>query len=515
MLLVWLALAWMVGIFITDMVAPPPTLLAGLLLAGLLLAGLAGRMRTLRLAGLCLLCAALGGLRYQMVHAPPSPQCVCHLVETGSVAVRGSIAADPQRTEEGQRVVLQAQAARLEDASGQAVLREQEGLLLLNLPPYPTYHYGQQLVVTGEVQQPPAARRPNTFDYREYLARKNIFALMDEPLVQVVPGTAGNWLVMRLFRFRDASQRVLLRLLPEPQASIAAGLLLGLKNSIPDTVRQEFARTGIAHLIVISGWHLSLVAALIGGIAAQMRLGRGMTFWVALVALWSYALFVGATATVIRAAIMGSLVVLATATERRTQPWILLLVACWGMTLSNPQTLWDLGFQLSVLATASLFAFATPVERWLRRWSLLRWPPLHSFTTTLTATLAVQVLILPIILYHFGNLSVVAPLTNVLVAPVVPVAMVTGSIALVAGWLWLPLGQVVAAVLAWLPLAYITGVTHWLATMRWSAVQFPPLPLWVVIGYYAIVAVWWVAAPTTPTEQEQTAQPHRAQRGNG
>lgn len=495
MLLVWLAIAWMTGILVTDLWGPPLALLYSAVAVGLVVAVVVGRFYTVRLVGLCLLCAALGGMRYQAVNQPPSPACVCHLDTYGTVVLRGTIQSDPRRTEEGQQVILQAEAVRLEDANGQPTVQALDGLVLLRLPPYPAYQYGQQMVATGQVQQPPAARRPNTFDYRDYLARKRIFALMDAPLVQALPTSAGNPALVWLLRFRNHCRDVLLRLLPEPQASVAAGLLLGLKTSIPDQVNRDFARTGIAHLIVISGWHLSLVATLITGVATQLRFGRGTTFWMSLAVLWLYALFVGATATVVRAAIMASLIVLATATERRTQPWILLLVACWGMTLNNPQTLWDLGFQLSVLATASLFAFGEPVDHWLRRLPLLRWPALNWVTSTLSATFAVQVLILPVILYHFGNLSIAAPLTNVLVAPVVPYAMVFSSVALVAGLVWLPLGQWVAALLTWLPLAYMTGVTQWLASMRWSAVVLPPFPLWLVISYYVIVTVWWLARP--------------------
>jgi competence protein ComEC len=493
MLIIWLAIAWMVGIIVTDLATPPPFLLMVLAGGGLVAAVLAGRAAPVRLLGFCLLCGALGGMRYQAVTQPPTPACVCHLVAYGDVLIRGRVQADPRRTEEAQQVILQAEAARFENAAGQPVVQPAEGLVLLRLPPYPAYHYGQQLLVQGQVQEPPAARRPNTFDYRDYLERKGILVLMEMPLVQVQPGSAGNPLLVALFRFRNHCQGVLLRMLPEPQASVAAGLLLGLKTSIPDEVNRDFARTGIAHLIVISGWHLSLVATLITGVARQMRFGRGTTFWASLAALWLYALFVGATATVVRAAIMASLIVLATATERRSQPWILLMVACWGMTLNNPQTLWDIGFQLSVLATASLFAFVSGVDQWLRRLPLLDAPAFAWATSTLSATFAVQVLILPIILYHFGNLSIVAPLTNVLVAPVVPYAMVLGSVALVAGLVWLPLGQWVAALIAWLPLAYMTEVVRWLASLSWSAVVLPPLPLWLVISYYVVVAGWWLA----------------------
>jgi competence protein ComEC len=371
-------------------------------------------------------------------------------------------------------------------------------LLLLNVPLWPAYHYGQRLIISGEIEEPPAARRPNAFDYRDYLARKRIFALMQEPEIQVLPGNVGNPLLVALLDFRNTCHAMLLRALPEPQASVAAGMLLGLKAGVPDPTYDDFARTGIVHLLVVSGWHLSLVAGLFTGMAARLRLGRGAAFWVALAGIWLYALFVGATPTVLRAALMASLVVLASRTERQTEPWTLLLVACLGLTLWEPQMMWDLGFQLSALATASLFAFSTPVRRWLERLPLLRWPGARLVSSTLAATLAVQVLVLPLILYHFGSLSLVAPLANVLLVPLVPFAMLLGALALAASLILAPLGALAGGLVSglwlvsWLPFAALTGGAAWLAALPGAALRFSAFPLWVLLAYYALVAGLWL-----------------------
>lgn len=486
MLLAILAIAWILGIVAADLLSLSSPFLGGAATTGLACAALGWRTVPVRLLGLCMLCMALGGLRYEVAQVQTTPESIQLLADTSNVIVQGRILSDPKRTEEGQQVTLQTQAARVD-----GVTRRVEGLLLLSLPPYPAYRYGQQLAVMGDVRRPREARRPGEFDYRAYLERKGIFVLMREPLVQVLPGNVGNTALKWLLAFRDHCRTILLRELPEPQASLAVGILLGLQSSIPDEVYNAFSATGTSHILVVSGWNFTIVAAVLAGIAPRMRLGRAATFWVSLGTMWTYALFVGANAAVLRAAVMASLVVLARTTERRTEPWTLLLVACAGMSLHDPQVLWDLGFQLSALATASLFAFAQPVEQWLHRCPPLRWPLLKWATEALTATLAAQILALPLILYQFGNLSIIAPLSNVLMVPVVPYTMLLGTIALVAGLIWLPLGQWLALT-AWLPLTWLAAGAQRMAALPWAAVHLPPFPLWLLLSYYGVVVGWWL-----------------------
>lgn len=129
-----------------------------------------------------------------------------------------------------------------------------------------------------------------------------------------------------LLRFRDRARQTLLRELPEPQAALAVGILLGLQSSIPDDVLDHFSATGTSHILVISGWNITIISAALYSLADGMKLARRKAFWTILITIWVYTLFVGATPTVIRAAVMGSVVVLGQRLERPAHAWTTLLL---------------------------------------------------------------------------------------------------------------------------------------------------------------------------------------------
>jgi len=487
-MLIRLAIAWMLGIVIAEQARPPTGWLWAAAGVGLVMAlAVRGQQRgALRLAALALLCAALGGLRYMGTLPALGPQSVSSLSERGEVVLTGSVAGEPRRSEEQQRVVLQVETATVEGATA-----AYEGLVLVVLPPYPAYAYGDRLEVRGALRRPRGAERPGEFDYRAYLAHRGIFVMMTKPEeARRLTGQDGLAPLRAVLAFRAHCQAVLLRTLPEPQAALAIGVVLGIQSSIPDEVYRTFSITGTSHILVVSGWNFTIVAGMLGALAARLRLGRGATLALALAVMWVYAVFTGASAAVLRAAAMASLAAVARATDRSSEPWHLLLGACWLITLADPHTLWDPGFQLSALATASLFAYGTPVAAWFNR-RPFNWPMMAPVTEALVATFAAQALTLPLILYAFGNLSLVAPLANIVIVPVVPFAMALGALALVGGLIWLPLGQWLALG-AWLPFTWIAEGARLLAMPRWASAQVPPFPLWLLLGCYAAIGLhWW------------------------
>ncbi|NTV63137.1 MAG: ComEC family competence protein [Oscillochloris sp.] len=482
-MLIRLSLAWMLGIVVASFISPGLGWLAALVALSLL-AALLLRRHTLALA---LACAALGALRYAASLAPVGPTDVRMLAGRDEISLIGTVTGDPTRSEEGQRLVLQVEQAR---ANGHA--RPAEGLVLISLAPFPAYHYGDRLRVGGQLLEPRRASRPGDFDYRAYLAHRNIHVIMRDPHELRLLRSSGASPLQLLYAARERCRVTLSRLVPEPQASLIVGILLGIQSSIPDDVYAAFSATGTSHILVVSGWNFTIVAALLAGLTSRLRLGRWPAFWLTLAVMWVYALFTGGSAAVLRAAVMASLMVLARASERQSEPWTLLLAACWIISAADPHTLWDMGFQLSALAIASLFAFARPVEGWLGGRVPFCWPWMAPFREALTATLAAQVLTLPLILYAFGNLSIIAPLANLLIVPVVPYAMLFGGLALLGGLLWLPLGQLLGGLL-WLPLTWIAEGVRILAQPSWAALQIPPSPLWLLLGYYALVGGLWLA----------------------
>lgn len=479
MTLIYLVLAWLGGLVLADLLAVPrwPAVVVALLAAVL---ALAVRNERARLVLLCCCCCCAATIRYDLDRATETPRSIWRWNEQ-EVVFQGVVAEDPRRSADKQRLLI-----RVEQVQATGRRAPAEGLVLVTVPPYPQRSYGDRIAFHGTLRTPREAERPGTFDYRAYLARKHIFSISEPKAQQVIDTGNGNPLLSGLLGLRTHGQRTLMRSLPEPQSALAVGLLLGLQSAIAPDVYETFSLTGTSHILVISGWNITILAGMLAALAGRLRLSGNAAFWLTVGCIVAYTAFVGASPTAVRAAVMGGIVVLGTRLGRPVHAWTTLLAACWAMTLWNPQTLWDLGFQLSALATASLFAFGKPTERMLLR-TPLRLPWLGWAREALTATLAAQVLALPLILYHFGNLSLVAPLANVLLLPVVPIAMLLGAVTLVLGMVALPLGQI-AALTVYPLFVWLTEGAAVLAALPYAAVQLPPFPLWVLLAYYTLLA---------------------------
>jgi competence protein ComEC len=226
--LIVLAIAWLLGIIAADLLGLPALPLAAVGALGALLAAALGRSPRARLVALALCCAALGGARFALAQVPTTPRSVWQLNDRGPLTIEGVVAEDPRRTADGQRVILAAERAVVGERTAAV-----EGLVLVTLPPYPERRYGDRLVLIGALKTPREADRPGAFDYRQYLARKRIFALMEPKAVRHSAENQGSPFWAALLALRDRARRVLLRELPEPQASLAVGILLGLQSSIP------------------------------------------------------------------------------------------------------------------------------------------------------------------------------------------------------------------------------------------------------------------------------------------
>jgi competence protein ComEC len=397
--------------------------------------------------------------------------------------VTGTVTQQPDRREDRQSATISAEQIEFD---GQA--RHVEGLVLLKLAPNPELRYGQRVRLEGRLEQPQTGE---DFDYRSYLARHGVYVLMTKPKLTILPGTGGSWWQRTALSLNDQARRTVLQLISEPHASLLVGILLGIQSTIPDDVLEAFSASGTSHILVLSGWNISVIVVGISSLLSALKMSRKRAAYCSLPLIILYVLFVGASPSVVRAAVMGSLAVFAVLVDRESEAWTSLLVACVGMAVLDPNVLWDIGFQLSALATAGLFAFARPIETRLAahgpfnsRW--LRWT-----VEPLTATLSASLLSLPILLYHFGRLSLIAPLANILMLPAVPYAMLFGSIATIGGMIWLPVGQILA-LLTWPFLAWLLVAAPWLSQVPGAYTTLPPFSVWWVWVYYVALSSSWL-----------------------
>lgn len=495
--LLYVAAAWVVGLLVAHHWLVPlgvePAVLWCLCLLPLSAILLWREDRSARLGCFCALALLAAGLRYQaeMPHTD-DPDQIAFFTGT-SAAVEGVVAAYPDRRDTTARLVVAVESIEVDGER-----RPVSGLLLASVGRYPAYDYGDRLRLEGDIL-PPAPIED--FDFPAHLARKDIHCLMRQPDVERLTAGQGSPFWAALYGLKDRARLALARMVPEPEASLLQGIVLGIKAGIPKTLYDEYNATGTSHIIVISGSNISLVARLFALSFGQL-LGKRRAYWLTLAGIALYVLLVGADAAVVRAGLMGGLYATGRHLGRLATAHISLAASAVILTLFEPLALWDAGFQLSFAATLSLILFSPPLEARVER-GLARMVSsgkaatgiLRFLNEALVATLAAQVLTLPVVAYHFGRLSLVSPLANLLILPVQPPIMTLGGLAALAGSL--PLLEPLARVVAWLPwlcLAYTGAVVHALAAWPLASLDLGHLGWqWPALYYTFVAALAWAA----------------------
>jgi len=414
MMLVYLGSAWLLGVYVGSLVRWPAYGLVAAACLPLGFAVAARRRPRIALAALCLALATLGAARLAAVRPTLAANDIATRNDGEPLAFRGTVAAYPDAR--GTYTNLNVQVTETRTGGG---WEPATGHVLVRTAPYPAFDYGDRLEVWGKPETPPVF--PD-FSYKDYLARKGIRSLVRYARVSKWGSGAGQPLFTLLYGIRSRAQQVIAQILPEPQAALLTGILLGLEAGIPRDLMADFNATGTTHIIVISGFNITIIAGLFLALGRR-TLGRKWATYVTVAGIAVYTVLVGADAAVVRAAFMGVLYVWSLHLGRQTEAVTSLVFASFLMTLLNPWTLWDLGFQLSFLATLSLIRFTPALQARFeasldRLWHRPVPPPLLALLNdALIVTLAAQIMATPLIVAVFGRLSLVSLLTNFLILP--------------------------------------------------------------------------------------------------
>ena len=480
MTLLYMAIGWAGGIYFASRVAPAGAWWPTPAFIGLLLAVLLRRDMLIRQAGLCLLAAGLGMWRYDAVQPRFTAADLATYNDQGTAVLTGVIVDAPDVRDRNVRLRVAVDSIR----QGSGPVRQVSGLALVYADRAGRYAYGDRLRVYGFVQTPPEF---DTFSFRDYLARGGVHTVVFQASVRVTGQGHGEPLRAVLLNLRAEARALIQRVLPEPESSLLAGILLGDESGIAPDVRTAFAQTNTTHLIAISGANVAVLTALLMGIAGRL-LGRWPAALITIAGIGLYAIFVGGMPSVVRAAIMAVLTIVALRFGRRYDALTALAASAWFMTLLNPMALFDLGLILSVAATLGLIVYLGPMTR-LAEAVIARLFARRTaravagvLADTTLITLSAQITTLPIILLIANEFSPVSLPVNILVAPAQPWIMTLGLLTVAAGTIWFPVGQI-AAWLVMVPLAYTLGVIRALAG--------PGLPVLIepntVLAYYVLL----------------------------
>ncbi len=433
------------------------------------------------------LALALGGIRFQLRQPDLSdPNYIAAYHDNGILyQIEGVLQAPPELRD--RRADLRLRVERLIDVE-QGVELPVSGLLLATTWEAQDWRYGDRLRLQGFLETPASGEE---FDYRQYLARQGIYTTMRPEQIELIARNQGNLFWAALYALKERALTTLYRLYPDPEASLIAGILLGVESGIPDKVERAFQDSGTAHIIAISGFNIAILSGLFATLFSRL-LGRWRGAVVALACIAVYTLLVGAGASVVRAALMGGLTLLAAQLGRRQVGLNTLGFVAALMALFNPYVLWDVGFQLSFAATLGLVLYAEPLTNVFLRLAGRRLPPesaqklarpvgeylLFTFAATLTT--------LPVIAYHFQRVSLISLLANPFILPAQPPLMILGGISLLLGLVSLPMGKAIAMIV-WIFAAYSVRLAEFFAALPGSVLTLGRIHLGWVALFYALL----------------------------
>jgi competence protein ComEC len=435
---------------------------------------------------LLVLAFALGGVRYQLATPEFDAGFIAWYNDSlANFVVEGVVAAPPDVRDTS--TYLRLEVSALQPENGPQIPPVEGNLLVVVYEPG-AWAYGDLLRLEGRLETPPEGEG---FSYRDYLARQGVYSTMRGPKVEVLAHEQGNPLLQVIYGLRQQALDMVYALWPDPEASLLAGILLGIESGIPPQVREAFVATGTSHIIAISGFNITIVAALFAaGFTRLLGPLRGAV--AAAVGIAFYTIFVGGDPAVFRAAILGGLALFATQIGRRQAGLNSLALAALVMALLDPFVLWDVGFQLSFAATLGLVLYAEPLTAGFKLLASRRLPQARvqalsgPVSEYLLMTLAAQITTLPIILFYFQRLSLSAFVTNPLILPAQPPVMTLGGLAVILGLVFEPLGRL-AAPLVWPFVVYTVRLVEAAADLFGPGLYLGALAPVLVIGFYIVL----------------------------
>jgi competence protein ComEC len=395
------------------------------------------------------------------------------------IFAKALVVGEPDVRENNTRLIIKFDYVSKENTRDAIIETNKKALITVNH--YPKFDYGDEVEIIGILQKPKNFESSNgrEFDYISYLKKDGIEYQIFYPTANLVSKGNGNFIKEKLFALKNSFLEKVRKVIPEPHSSLLGGLVVGAKESLGKDLQNDFRKVGLIHIVVLSGYNLTIVADAIMSSTSFVSVGFGTLFGA--IGIILFAIMTGGSATIVRASIMALLVLLARATGRVSQIQRSLFIAGFLMLLHNPNILvFDPSFQLSFMATLGLILIPNRIEKYFHFL-----PTKFGLRETMIATISTQIFVLPLILYMMGEFSVVAIFVNLLVLLFIPATMLfgflTGVIGFVSTNVSLPFAYITYGLLA-----YELKIVDVFASLPFASINISFFSFWVMLFVYAI-----------------------------
>jgi len=286
----FLCLAFIGGVFAESLFNLPLLFWLGILIFAIALAAIGWGNKKALAAGFCLMVLAGGAWRFADKNSQTNN--LVRFNDKGQTVLTGVVAEEPDVRSANIRYKIEAPG----------------GDILLVAKKYPPYRYGDKLEITGKLKTPQSSE---DFDYQAYLAKDDIYSVIYYPEIKLVALNQGNWLQEKLLFVKDKFEKSIGLILPEPKAAFLAGLILGEKKGLPQDLMDSFSKTGTTHIIALSGYNITIIAVSLMNLFNFFMLRRSISFFAAVTIIILFVIMTGVSASAVRAAVMGILVLIA------------------------------------------------------------------------------------------------------------------------------------------------------------------------------------------------------------
>jgi competence protein ComEC len=360
---------------------------------------------------------------------------------------------------------------------------------------FPELQYGDKIKVSGKLDLPKNFAGDNgaEFDYISYLAKDNIHFLIYRPIIEKV-GDGGNLAISFLYSLKKYFVEKIGAVVPEPNSSFLAGLIFGAKQSLGQNLLDNFQKVGLIHIVVLSGENLTIVATAILSLTAYFG-RRKFGLIASAVGIIIFSAMVGFTTTVFRSGIMALIAIMARYLGRPADALRWLFIAGFIMLFWNPLTLfYDPSFQLSFMAALGLIIWSPVINLFIVE-KLSFVPIKYGLREIVSATFAVQLFILPLLIRMSGNFSLISFVANLIVLPMIPAVMLFGFLTGLAGMVPAQAGLFLSwpfGAVSYLLSELVIRLAEIFASIPFSTIQISIMPLWLIFIWYAVYGfVYW------------------------
>lgn len=356
--------------------------------------------------------------------------------------------------------------------------------VLITVPNYPEYFYGDVLKIQGKLQIPEIF---DEFNYKNYLAKDKIYFVIYYPKIEVLERNTGSPIFGAILKFKNKITDKVENIMPFPEVSILEGVILGNKQIFSEKIKNDLSITGTSHIVAISGMNIVIISNILMFVLIGLGMWRKQAFWFVLILIFLFILMVGAPASAVRAGIMGAILLYAQKIGRLSNAARIVIFAGTIMLIFNPLLLrYDIGFQLSFLAVLGLIYIKPILDKWIEK--IKKQEQISFLLQIITTTIAAQISVLPILVYNFGKISFISPITNILIVPFIEFFTILGFVFILGLMIFPFLGKILLWP-AYLGGAYILKTIDLFSRIPWAAKQISNVHwIWISLYYLLIIA---------------------------